>query len=414
MSIKNLLFFDKKGYQYNFEWNGEFWEGSILFPKVSEKLFEVEHIFIIEKFLDSNLNIKYGFPHELNFSIWRTRWESDFDQRIDVSSIIYTYELGVDQALDAPILVKTNHVEFYPEVVSGDVVDSSSGLIITNNITSSSIQINIALNSDNEGIYDRTLILEDVTDENNPKKILKVNFHGEVEGEDSRLSVLLQNFGRNFLTEDYFILRDSDIQEAFPDYKIINNKRKELLLEGESIFPYIGSYKGLFNAIKFFGYYDLRIKEYWLNIHKDSSITLTPLQQNKKVLDELKKLNLNIKTKNSLELINNLLEDENQGKYKHVQIYGKRKDGTFGLLKQYEEIFPSKSYKKTSLFGLFYDINRVKEDESEDLYGYPIVENVFLPAIVSSPVFLTELSTSVFISFQCSAVKFILTGSPTS
>ena len=59
----------------------------------------------------------------------------------------------------------------------------------------------------------------------------------------------------------------------------------------------------------------------------------------------------------SLELISSILKDENQGKFKQVEVYGKRKDGTFGLKKQFEEIFPTKSYKKTSLFGLFYDIN---------------------------------------------------------
>ena len=59
MVTQNLLFFNKKGDQYNFVWNGNFWEGSVLFSKVSEKLFEIEHIFVIEKFLDlsSNLNI---------------------------------------------------------------------------------------------------------------------------------------------------------------------------------------------------------------------------------------------------------------------------------------------------------------------------------------------------------------------
>lgn len=382
MAIRNLLFFNKKGEQYNFEWNGNYWEGSVLFPKVSEKLFEIEHIFIIEKFLDGSPNKRYGFPHTdptINPSsplTWRTTWESDFDLKNDVTSIIYTYELGIDNTLDAPVLVKAEHVEFYPEIVAGDSLDQTTGLTITNNISSSSIQINISLNSDTEGIYERTLLFEDYTDPLNPVTILKVNFHGEVEGEDSRLSVILANFGRSFINSDSFISRDSDIQEPFPNYEIINNKRKELLLAGESIFPYIGSYKALFNAIKFFGYYDLRIKEYWLNIHKDSSHVLTPLQQNSKVL---KQLGIpNIEGLNSLELISSLLNDENEGKFKQIEIYGKRADGTFGLKKQFEEIFPSKSYKKTSLFGLFYDINRENEDGLEDEFGYPIVEDVFL------------------------------------
>jgi hypothetical protein len=291
MTTQNLLFFDKKGEQYNFAWNGSYWEGSILFPVVSEKLFEVEHIFVIEKFLDGLGETKYGFPHSYGISpgspIWRTRWENDYDGKTNVSSIIYTYELGIDTTLDAPVLVKANNVEFYPEVVSGDTIASPSGIVVTSDITSSSMQVNIALTSNEEGIYDRTLIFEDYTDPNNPVTILKVNLHGEVEGEDSRLSVLLDNFGRSFMTTDSFIVRDTDIKEPLPDFEIINKKRKELLLTGESIFPYLGSYKSLFNAIKFFGYYDLRVKEYWLNVHTDTATVLTPLQQNNKILKQL-------------------------------------------------------------------------------------------------------------------------------
>lgn len=380
MVLENLLFFNKKGDQYNFQFNGTYWEGSVLFPIVSEKLFEIEHIFVIEKFLYSGTDIKYGYPHNEGISgtspLWRTRWESDYDNKIDVTSIIYTYELGVDTTLDSPVLVNTKHDEFNPEDVIGDSVDPVTGLVITNNITSSSMQINIALNADNEGIYDRTLIFEDYTDTNNPVTILKVNFHGEVEGEDSRLSVLLGNFGRNLLESDSYLLRESDIQEPYPDYEILNRKRKELLLTGESIFPYIGSYKSLFNAIKFFGYYDLRIKEYWLNIKKDSAETMSAGQQNKEANKQLGKLNT--EGVSTLELISSFLKDENEGKFKQVEIYGKNDDGTFGLKKSYDKLFPSKSYKKTALFGLFYDINRVNESVDEDIYGYPVVEDSFV------------------------------------
>ena len=355
MTPQNLLFFNKKGEQYKFQWNGEYWEGSVLFPKVSENLFEVEHIFILEKFLNLSSQVEYGFPHSSyggspDTPIWRTRWESDYDfdtKEIDVTSIIYTYDLGVDDELDAPVLVKTSYVELYPPYVASDAVDSPTGLVISNEIQSASMQINIALNSDTEGIYDRSLILEDYTDPDNPVTILKVSFHGEVEGEDSRLSVLLGNFGRKFLKEDSFISRETDIKEPLPDFEILNRKRKELLLTGESIYPYLGSYKSLFNAIKFFGYYDLRIKEYWLNVKKDEAETLTSLQQNNKVLKELSKKKTS--GQNSLALINSILKDENEGKFKQVEIYGKKKDGTFGLKKQLEKIFPSKSYLDTGL-----------------------------------------------------------------
>jgi hypothetical protein len=39
------------------------------------------------------------------------------------------------------------------------------------------------------------------------------------------------------------ILRNHDPYEIFPNYVEINEKRKELMIAGEEIFPYIGSYK---------------------------------------------------------------------------------------------------------------------------------------------------------------------------
>ena len=40
-------------------------------------------------------------------------------------------------------------------------------------------------------------------------------------------------------------------------------------MEGSNIYPYIGSYKAIINAIKFFGYSNLNIIEYWRNVNPD-------------------------------------------------------------------------------------------------------------------------------------------------
>jgi hypothetical protein len=63
MNYKNLLFFNKSGHQYTLKWNGSFWEGRLLFPEVSVGLFEIEHLFIVEKFKKTNNEIVYGYPH---------------------------------------------------------------------------------------------------------------------------------------------------------------------------------------------------------------------------------------------------------------------------------------------------------------------------------------------------------------
>lgn len=164
----------------------------------------------------------------------------------------------------------------------------------------------------------------------NSQKVAEIAVYGEVEGEDERFKVLLQNMGRDIVPEVGPIFRNSDVNETLPDFTIVNNKRKELLAAGEEIFPYMGSYRAFINAIKFFGYGDLRLKEYWKNIDVQSNL---------------------------------------YGKYRHVEI-------PLDLRTKAEEnLVPSQSWKKTNRFSLYYDINRLTGTVDE--YGQPITEDVF-------------------------------------
>ena len=63
-----------------------------------------------------------------------------------------------------------------------------------------------------------------------------------------------------------FIFKEYDINEGGIDWKILNRKRKEMLMNRNVIYPYIGSYKALVNAINYFGYNDLQLNEYYRNI----------------------------------------------------------------------------------------------------------------------------------------------------
>ena len=52
----------------------------------------------------------------------------------------------------------------------------------------------------------------------------------------------------------------------------LNKARKQLLVNKEEIYPYIGTYRGLINFINILGYKDiLRVKEYWKNINTQSA-----------------------------------------------------------------------------------------------------------------------------------------------
>ena len=168
----------------------------------------------------------------------------------------------------------------------------------------------------------------------NTEVVSLVSLYGETEEEDERLKIVLANFGKKIDHENEYIFRDSDINEDLTDYVLLNNKRKELLLEGDNIFPYLGSYKALINILNYFGYNDVAIKEYFLNVDSTSV---------------------------------------NYGKYFHLLI---PKDSTQrALVSKAWDHFPSKVYKKTSLFGLFYNLNELSGQVDE--YGIPEVIDSF-------------------------------------
>ena len=164
----------------------------------------------------------------------------------------------------------------------------------------------------------------------NLQKVAEIAVYGEVEGEDERFKLILENFGNDIVSEVGPVFRDANVNEALPDYKIVNEKRKELLVAGEEIFPYTGSYRGFINAIKFFGYGDLRLKEYWKNIDITSAL---------------------------------------YGKYTQTEVPLNLKDINN------EALIPNQIWKKTSRFSLVYDINELTGTVDE--FGQPITQDSF-------------------------------------
>jgi len=358
---------------------GGYFKGNIYFDPISTGLYENEQVFIVQEFI-TNSGPEYGLPHTSNIGStgakWRTRWYNDNYGDVDVSEIIFTYviENQLDGGDGQPLIVS------YPNIlipIDSDVTDYyDHGFIVSENVTSDAIAINVALNSsdDLENVYERKLIVEDITT-GTPQKVIEIDFYGQTIAEDERFKVLLENIGRSFYNSDSIILRDHDPAEPVPNFLEINEKRKELLIAGDDIFPYIGSYKGLINALKFFGYQDMRIKEYWLNLNYKNLRLESPLQQNQTFLNKIKTQQAANGYSQSYN-IGDVLDNENSGKYKLTQTYGPDNKGNYVLNVTSENSqLPSKSIKKTSLFGLYYDLNKVTDDTDE--YGYPVVVDAF-------------------------------------
>jgi len=85
--------------------------------------------------------------------------------------------------------------------------------------------------------------------------------------EDIRYKVELGNTGHLVNPTDTFIYKEYDINEQGIDWTFLNKKRKELLMVRNDIFPYVGAYKSIINAINYFGYNDLELYEYYRNIN---------------------------------------------------------------------------------------------------------------------------------------------------
>jgi hypothetical protein len=102
------------------------------------------------------------------------------------------------------------------------------------------------------------------------KELGRFNVYGQTEIEDVRFKTELGNVGKLVSSDDVYIFKEYDIKEEGIDWVYLNRKRKEMLMMKNIIYPYIGSYKSIINAINYFGYNDLQLNEYYRNINSDS------------------------------------------------------------------------------------------------------------------------------------------------
>lgn len=102
------------------------------------------------------------------------------------------------------------------------------------------------------------------------REIGRFNTYAQTEIEDIRYKIQLNNIGKNIGPNEVFIFKDYDILEGGIDWQFLNTKRKEMLMNKNLIYPFVGAYKSIINAINFFGYNDLELNEYYKNINPKS------------------------------------------------------------------------------------------------------------------------------------------------
>lgn len=345
---QHLAFFDKEGKNYNMDYNStaDLWTGDIFLPQVSIDLFEVGQLFILQKMINATSNtFEYGYPHDYVDGFtgdatgsggcgWEAEWKTETPNEIFIFQFDKDFISGTQSALvqepDGPPLVKYTKLTIPLDYDASQVVDGE-GYIVTDEIRSIALQINIAFSSGDENTYKRTL---QITDKCTNTIVAEFTVWAESIEEDERLRVMTQNMGYNVIASDSTVFRDTNLKEALPDYVEINLKRKEIMMEGSNIYPFIGSYKGLINAIKFFGYDTLKVQEFWKNVNANSPQFGNYIQSN----------NIDL----------------------------------FSPLAQFDDksiTLPNKNFRKTSMFSLIYRINKITPGKytDEDL---PVTEEV--------------------------------------
>lgn len=248
MNINNLLFFDKNGESYNFSQNSDgVWEGADYFLPISTALYDVSNLFILES-TTSGYRFPVMEPGSKIIAKWITSENSD-------NFFLFTV------TKEDPHTDSTTYITRQTGITIDYEDLSPSGT--TNLDLTYPLQLNVSFSPTEEVSYNRTLELYYETS-STTTKIASIYFYGEGEDEDERFRIWLTNFGIKFNREDALLLKDYDLKEGLPDWKQINQARKEILVNRDQIYPYVGTYKGLINLIDILGYRDvLRVKEYW-------------------------------------------------------------------------------------------------------------------------------------------------------
>ena len=281
--------------------------------KVSVGLFSTATLFIMEEVSASGiLGLSRPLPLPTSTSI-------------AASVIISGNAFGVyqlDQSVPGePTLTNTDRLSCsfdlrgYRESISGPREIAS--------LDSTPMRVDMFARSMDEGEYTGTLEIFD-----GETLMARLSLYCEIEGADERMDTLLAFLEKRPMDSDNFIFRDTDVNEDMVDHVVMNRRKKLYLSQHKNLLPYITSIKSVLGFINYFGYNDIRLKEYWENV-TDNKLWLRDV-----VLNESDRLT----------------DPSNVPAYPFVRI-------------------PD--------IGLFYDLVRPKFDGELDEDGLPVTEKAF-------------------------------------
>ena len=322
---------------------------SVTFDKVSTSLAETQSLFVLGKKTSRN---EVGVISEESFEPIKDI-DKDFADNYKLLFFIDTRN--------------QNDFKFFTVNENNDEITWSNKIELDLNDTSNSIhsnnfRVNIAFRTQQEGIYSENIIVFLVDkNENNVTPVGTIEMHAEAVGEDERYQTLFTNFGLP-PTTSLDVFNNIDKSEALTDYQQYNINAKHLFLNYADIFPYVGTYKALVNAVKTLGYTDIFFKEWYKEIGKDIP---------------------------------------NTGFVAYDMTYGSDKNANvIGNLSIDERI----KLKKLNWLSMIYKINEELAEQPEDKYGFPQIQKIYGyndPSIIAKLISLKEWLEKYIIGVNC-------------
>lgn len=133
-------------------------------------------------------------------------------------------------------------------------------------------RVNLGFTATEEGVYEDTMYicLVDRENEENIYPIGTVTLYAEAIGEDERYRTLFANFGIPDPIKYQEVFANTDNLDAKDDKILLNENSKKMFLSYTDIFPYLGTYKALVNAVNVLGYSDVFFKEWYKELGKNN------------------------------------------------------------------------------------------------------------------------------------------------
>ena len=239
----------------------------LIFDKVSTELFETEFLYVMGEHYNAQTGMmeykKISEMAEENAEVreWAERYKLLFfiDCREQSDFRIFTV-LG-DEAI-------------WSDRATLDLLYNTVNIGTDEEITltegEGSPRIDIGFSGEMEGTYRQGIhicLLDQLNiDEHDVPKIIpigEIELIAEAEGEDERYRTLFTNFGIPDPKKFDNVYKESYVDDDKPDFISINRHSKEMFLEYDKIFPYVGTYKALINAVHLLGYDDIFFKEWY-------------------------------------------------------------------------------------------------------------------------------------------------------